>query len=425
MEAQSGFCARGVLVNTAGLSIVTSAADAWLGQGTVDAFARGLVQAERPTRPRLRRISSDPSLPVRPPIPTISVTLHQTGNSISSFRALADRRPPPRRSSVTFAPIPETPPRRPRSASPSRRNRNRDEQWLALPPLQTRSPKPKRSLTLHRSTSSPQLTSFAAAGLTFASGPTGQPDLGQSPPDSTAAAAASEESDATHGATVSDSENTKGKKHSSSRRAKTKEKVKKLCMRSRAAGGDQDAWESVYVDTKGSPNTLSVSDEQTPLASAPAAVPSLQANQPQRPHLRKSKTLGDLLRRVPNSPGPVLPNPEKLESTTKKAFAFTSTTPKPKDFKEPKFSLKPKIPITATGAAAASKSPRSSTENQRKRTQPYEAPYYWMPPDQVLAMSLQQQQQKQQRQGGTTRRSSDGVKSAPVSRVASDDGGPK
>lgn len=300
---------------------MTSAADAFLGQGSFFAFTRNFTQIEAPSaRPRLRRVSSDSSLTVRPPIPTISVTLHQTGNSISSFSALTQRLPPPRRSSVSFAPTPDPPPRRPRSASPSRRNADRNEHWLALPPLQTRR---RRHPTLTRSTSSPQLTSFAAAGISFASDSTPS-EAGKSRPSNAVHELGHvDESDAasTYGATVSDSENVKGKSRGS-KRARTKEKVKKLCIRSlatpppgAAAAGGGDAWEKVDVDAKGSPNTQSVPDDTTIPVTAPAqplsqATATEDTPQPQRPHLRKSKTLGDLLRRVPSSPGPVLPNPE-------------------------------------------------------------------------------------------------------------------
>ncbi|KAG2022822.1 hypothetical protein CC2G_000542 [Coprinopsis cinerea AmutBmut pab1-1] len=100
----------------------------------------------------------------------------------------------------------------------------------------------------------------------------------------------------------------------------------------------------------------------------------------------KTKTLGKLLRRVPSAPGPLLPNPDKLEQTTKKAFMFSfNTSTKPRE-------VKPKRSMT------------SLTPPKKLRRQPYEAPFFCPTPDSAIKS-----------QAGESNK----TRSAPASRASS------
>lgn len=232
------------------------------------------------------------------------------------------------------------------------------------------------------------------------------------------------------------------------------------------------------MNEHGSPNTATA-PPITPIVVTGAESLAEAPPKPHRPTLRKAKTLGDLLRRVPNSPGPGLPDAQKIESTTKKAFAFASSTPSSSPShtprakspsskckvkhkqsmpalpsttdKEPKFTLSIKSPrapkannIDNGGNNAESDANSNSNSNsnssnlnaklnarnasvgrkgtgERKRTQPYEAPYFWVPPDQVMAMNLRASESAGgDRERGRRPRTAEGfVKSAPASRVVS------
>lgn len=266
-------------------SILTSTLDVFLGRDTLVALTHTLAHTdtERQELHRRLRTRRHPSRAMSP-IPSISVTLHQTGNSIShsmrGSRSLAPPPklpPPPRRSSVSFAPEPAQP------ALPSRRSSPalKEPHWLSLPPIQTRSSSGKggRRPTLNRARSSPQLTSFAAAGVSFSSFPIGP-------------------------------------SHNAQAQAKTRRKDARKDG-TPVLSVDREEWQSVYLSEEGSPTvetapTTAITSDATPsLAPEPEA-----ASTPQRPTLRKAKTLADLLRRVPSSPGPPLPiDPESTSQT--------------------------------------------------------------------------------------------------------------
>ncbi|KAJ3546683.1 hypothetical protein NMY22_g1958 [Coprinellus aureogranulatus] len=213
----------------------------------------------------------------------------------------------------------------------------------------------------------------------------------------------------------------------------------------KASSRKVEEWQNVYLSEEGSPNTTTapataIGPDATSSLSSESATASKQT--PERPPLRKAKTLGDLLRRVPSSPGPPLPiSPQK--STTKKAFAFTSfpnssksklksSNPDPPSSapKEPKFTL------SMRSSRHRSKSPEDrcrpgnwkskNTEKskERKRTLPYEAPYFWIPPDKAASMVVNRKDSSDSngsrgRKAKVTAGTAGGVKSAPASRAVS------
>ncbi|KAF6748397.1 hypothetical protein DFP72DRAFT_1146016 [Ephemerocybe angulata] len=459
---QSEQASRGVLVHTAGfvlgslgllLSIVTSAVDVFLGHDTLVALTRTLAhpaasqtrQLELAPARRLRRVSSDTFAAHAPPRPRPPHHLRHLPPDRPRHRPRARRLP--------GLDLHLAHPAHPASG------RHRPAARALAPPAAP----PKRRHTLNRSTSSPQLSSFGAAG-TFV--------RGESHAKTPHPAAALHTTDAQ--LVGAEPRKSRGKGKGSS----------KLSLRTSKGQPDSvkgaDQWESVYVNEHGSPNTATA-PPITPIVVTAAESLSEAPPKPRRPTLRKAKTLGDLLRRVPNSPGPGLPDAQKIESTTKKAFAFASSTPSSSPShtprakspsskckikhkqsmpalpsttdKEPKFTLSIKSPrapkannIDNTfGGNNAESDPNSNSNSnrnssnlnaklnarnasvgrkgtgERKRTQPYEAPYFWVPPDQVMAMNLRASEGAGgDRERGRRPRTAEGfVKSAPASRVVS------
>ena len=102
-----------------------------------------------------------------------------------------------------------------------------------------------------------------------------------------------------------------------------------------------------------------------------------------------------------------LHNPLEIESTTKQAFSKckAAMTSPDKEKDGHKFSIsarmstlkQPKSTSDLQSSNANSVRRHSKDEPKRKRTQPYDAPYFWTPPDQVLAMNQGKELGSQQR----------------------------